>query len=106
MSPDPNPPESTEPVRYQLDGSVIHDLADFYAEIGRAVNGPGGYFGSNLDALADCLRGGFGTPEDRPFVFEWRESATARARLARADDDVLERIVEVFAHEQVPLELR
>ena len=32
--------------------------------MGEAVNGPGGYFGRNLDAFADCLRGGFGTPDD------------------------------------------
>ena len=49
---------------YRIDGSRITSTSDFYAEIGRAVNGDGGYFGSNLDALADCLRGGFGTPED------------------------------------------
>ncbi len=54
---------------YRLDGSRINSTADFYAEIGRAVNGDGGYFGSNLDALADCLRGGFGTPEDSGFRF-------------------------------------
>jgi RNAse (barnase) inhibitor barstar len=45
------------------------------------VNSSGGYFGRNLDALADCLRGGFGTPEDRPFEFEWRHSALSRRHL-------------------------
>ena len=50
---------------------------DFYREIGSAVNGPGGYFGRNLDALADCLRGGFGTPDDRPFG---SNGSTARCR--------------------------
>jgi RNAse (barnase) inhibitor barstar len=54
---------------YRIDGSRISSPPDFYAEIGRAVNGDGGYFGSNLDALADCLRGGFGTPDDGGFRF-------------------------------------
>lgn len=54
---------------YRIDGSKVASKADFFTEIGRAVNGDGGYFGSNLDALADCLRGGFGTPEDGGFRF-------------------------------------
>ena len=53
----------------------------FLKEIGSAVNGPGGYFGRNLDALADCLRGGFGTPEHRPYEFEWQHSALSRRYL-------------------------
>ncbi|WP_436502073.1 barstar family protein [Actinokineospora sp. HUAS TT18] len=28
--------------------------------MGQAINGPGGYFGRNLDALSDCLCGRFG----------------------------------------------
>ena len=35
----------------------------------------------NLDALADCLRGGFGTPEAGEVVFEWTDSDAARERL-------------------------
>jgi hypothetical protein len=54
---------------YLIDGTRIGSKADFFTEIGRAVNGDGGYFGSNLDALADCLRGGFGTPEVGGFRF-------------------------------------
>ena len=49
--------------------------------IGAAVNGPGGYFGRNLDALNDCLRGGFGTPDDGDFVFEWRDHEVSRRHL-------------------------
>ncbi|WP_327590963.1 barstar family protein [Nonomuraea sp. NBC_00507] len=32
------------------------DEAAFYLAMGEAINGPGGYFGRNLDALDDCLR--------------------------------------------------
>ncbi|MCE7548741.1 hypothetical protein LZG43_01875 [Streptomyces thermodiastaticus] len=28
--------------------------------MGEAVNGPGGYFGSHLDALVDCISSSFG----------------------------------------------
>jgi hypothetical protein len=51
-------------------------LEDFWQQIGEAVNGPGGYFGKNLDAFADCLRGGYGGyfPEDvDEFTFIWRD---------------------------------
>ncbi|GAB17671.1 hypothetical protein GOEFS_036_01100 [Gordonia effusa NBRC 100432] len=88
-------------IRYQIDGSVISSTKDFYAEIGRSVNGPGGYFGSNLDGLADCLRGSFGTPTDERFEFEWIDSDTARAHL-----DVFDDIVAVFADQGIPLHLR
>lgn len=73
-----------EPVVFRIDGRKIKSANDFYREIGRAVNGPGGYFGRNLDALADCLRGGFGTPEDRPYEFEWEHSAASRKNLQDA----------------------
>lgn len=88
-------------IQYRIDGSAIASTKDFYDEIGRAVNGPGGYFGANLDALADCLRGGFGTPADEDVEFEWIDSAVSRERLDRFDD-----IVAVFADEGVPLHLR
>ena len=75
--------EPTEklPVIYHIDGRKIRSASDFYREIGSAVNGPGGYFGRNLDALADCLRGGFGTPEHRPYEFQWQHSAQSRRYL-------------------------
>ncbi|MFD2468986.1 barstar family protein [Amycolatopsis silviterrae] len=39
-----------------LNGSRFSTTAGFYCALGEAVNGPGGYFGSSLDALADCIR--------------------------------------------------
>ncbi|MGJ0118607.1 barstar family protein [Williamsia sp. MIQD14] len=103
------PARPSDPVRYEIDGDAISSPEDFYTEIGRAVNGPGGYFGANLDALADCLRGGFGTPDDRPFEFEWHHSDVARAQLStqvRGDRSVFDHIIEVFADCGVPLRLR
>ncbi|MFF7981281.1 barstar family protein [Streptomyces sp. NPDC007901] len=72
-------------VTYVLDGGGIRTLEDFWRVIGEAVDGPGGYFGRNLDALADCLGGGFGTPEDGAFVFEWRDHETSRTWLGHAE---------------------
>ncbi|MFC3988668.1 barstar family protein [Actinoplanes siamensis] len=54
---------------YRLDSRHVTDLNGFYCALGEAVNGPGGYFGWNLDALIDCLRGGWGAR--RPFRLEW-----------------------------------
>ncbi|THA79106.1 barnase inhibitor [Streptomyces sp. A0642] len=67
-------------VTYVIDGSRVTGLERFWDVIGEAVNGPGGYFGRNLDAFADCLSGGMGTPDDGDFVIEWRDHAlSARA---------------------------
>ncbi|MFJ2113078.1 MULTISPECIES: barstar family protein [unclassified Streptomyces] len=68
-------------VTYVIDGAEVTGLDSFWAVIGAAVNGPGGYFGRNLDALADCLRGGFGTPDDGDFVIEWRDHDLSRRAL-------------------------
>lgn len=72
---------SDAPRIFRIDGRKIKSVKDFYRELGRSVNGPGGYFGQNLDALADCLRGGFGTPEHRSFEFEWQHSDLSRRHL-------------------------
>ncbi|MFE9724115.1 barstar family protein [Streptomyces sp. NPDC005794] len=84
-------------VTYVIDGSGITGLDGFWDAIGEAVNGPGGYFGRSLDAFADCLGGGFGTPEDGSFVIEWRDHArSARAlgheETARRLDRLLPRV--------------
>ncbi|MEU3777370.1 barstar family protein [Streptomyces sp. NPDC032472] len=64
---------------FTVDGRHIVDRDTFYCAIGESVNGPGGYFGWNLDALEDCLRGGWGATA--PFTLHWDSSAEARARL-------------------------
>lgn len=91
---------SRPPVVFRIDGRKIRSAKDFYREIGRAVNGPGGYFGRNLDALADCLRGGFGTPDDRPFAFDWQHGETSAEHL---DGRFLDAVRDVFDEAGVPL---
>jgi RNAse (barnase) inhibitor barstar len=69
---------------YEIPGERITSLEAFYRVIGEAINGPGGYFGTNLDALADCLRGGFGTPEGG-YVIRWLNADASRRELGYAE---------------------
>lgn len=85
---------------YTVDGSRVTGAADFYTELGRAVNGPDGYFGSNLDALVDCLRGGFGTPEDEPFGFRLTHADDVRTALGAK---LYSEVLDVFATAGVPV---
>jgi RNAse (barnase) inhibitor barstar len=97
------------PVIFRIDGRKIKSTKDFYREVGFAVNGPGGYFGRNLDALADCLRGGFGTPEDRAYEFEWEHSALSRRNLKdeqRGRLSFFDSVRDVFADAGVTLNLK
>lgn len=61
---------------FHLDGTRAGDRPGLWAALGEAVNGPGGYYGSNLDALVDCLRGDFGPVP--PFTLVWDQVAVAR----------------------------
>lgn len=102
-------PSDTSPLVYRIDGRNIKSASDFYREIGSAVNGTGGYFGRNLDALADCLRGGFGTPEQRPYEFEWQHSALSQPYLSqghRGKRTMFDAIQDVFREAGVPLRLK
>lgn len=71
-------------VRYVLDGTQIRTLEDFWRVVGESV-GCGGYFGRNLDAFADCLRGGFGTPDDGDYLIEWRDHEVSRQNLGHPE---------------------
>ncbi|MFB7182501.1 barstar family protein [Streptomyces sp. NPDC056257] len=95
---------------FTLDGRHIVDKDSFYCAIGEAVNGPGGYFGWNLDALEDCLRGGWGATT--PFALHWDSSAESRTRLAArvptADGDasLFDLLVKIMADRNVSVILR
>lgn len=62
-----------------LDGTRIWSLESFWDEVSRSLI-PGVWWGRNLDAFNDILRGGFGTPSGG-FVLRWSESETSRAFL-------------------------
>ncbi|GAA4955451.1 hypothetical protein GCM10023205_16680 [Yinghuangia aomiensis] len=68
---------------HELDGSEVTDETGFFCALGEAVNGPGGYFGRCLDALDDCLSGGYGART--PFTLVWRHSEVAARHAAEAD---------------------
>ncbi|MFB7466178.1 barstar family protein [Streptomyces sp. NPDC056224] len=95
---------------FALDGHRIVDIDSFYCAIGEAVNGPGGYFGWNLDALADCLRGGWGATT--PFTLQWESSAEARAHLMDSRSPsankaaVFDLLLEIFEERGVRVVLR
>jgi RNAse (barnase) inhibitor barstar len=84
---------------FELDGVHVNDETSFHCAIGEAINGPGGYFGADLDGLADCLRGGFGaTP---PFHLVWLHSEVASRHLVRLED-----LCTTLARAGVTVELR
>ncbi|MER7665088.1 MULTISPECIES: barstar family protein [unclassified Streptomyces] len=70
---------------YVIDGAEVTGLDSFWRVIGEAVNGPEGYFGRNLDAFADCLSGGMGTPDDGDYVIEWRDHESSRRALGHPE---------------------
>ncbi|WP_327006058.1 barstar family protein [Dactylosporangium sp. NBC_01737] len=92
-------PDRPAGTTYHLDGGHVTDIDGFYCAIGEAVNGPGGYFGWNLDALDDCLRGGWGATS--PFRLVWHDAHVARAHLTGLDQ-----VMAVFAEHHVEVEPR
>lgn len=63
---------------YTLDSASIIDYPGIFLALGEAINGPCGYYGSNLDSVEDCLTGGYGPIP--PFTLEWR---SGNVRLSR-----------------------
>lgn len=70
-----------EPVAriYEIDGEDFLTLEQFFDEVSRVLI-PGVYWGRNLDAFNDILRGGFGTPDDG-FTLRWRHHEASRRNL-------------------------
>ncbi|MEU3955388.1 barstar family protein [Streptomyces achromogenes] len=62
-----------------IDGRQILGESSFYCALGESVNGPGGYFGSTLDGLADCLATSRST--DVPFELAWEHFSGAQERM-------------------------
>lgn len=63
----------------EIDGNAFDSLEGFYDEVSRKLI-PDVYWGRNLDAFNDILRGGFGTPEGG-FVLRWVNAARSRGVL-------------------------
>ncbi|MBT2224460.1 barstar family protein [Nonomuraea sp. NEAU-A123] len=83
-----------------LDGAQILTIPGFYCALGEAVNGPGGYFGSNLDALADCMSSDYG--EGALVKIVWQDCQASRRSLG---DEFLDSIMNLMRefHVQVSM---
>lgn len=71
----------SKPVKV-IDGIRFTTLDEFYDEVERVLI-PGVYWGRNLDAFNDILRGGFEGIPDEPFVLMWRNAALSQERLSQ-----------------------
>ncbi|WP_051820454.1 barstar family protein [Streptomyces sp. NRRL S-920] len=95
---------------FTLNGRQVVDIDSFYCALGEAINGPGGYFGWNLAAVDDCLRGRFGASP--PFTLEWLHSDAAGSNLigpfaAGSDTAVdLQILLEIFADHDINVLMR
>ncbi|MGP4046799.1 barstar family protein [Streptomyces sp. 2A115] len=76
---DGHQPDAAPGGTYHLDGRHITDEPGFFCALGEAMNGPAGYFGRGLDALADCLCGHWGVRP--PFTLVWHDAEIARTCL-------------------------
>jgi RNAse (barnase) inhibitor barstar len=106
----PGEPDRPAGTTYDLDGRFATDIEGFYCAIGEAINGPGGYFGWNLDALDDCLCGGWGAA--RPCRLVWHDSAIARTHLTPGYDRhrwspaiTLDDLLDLLAQQSIEVEL-
>ncbi|MDX3487247.1 MULTISPECIES: barstar family protein [unclassified Streptomyces] len=84
-----------------IDGSGFTTRDGFYCALGEAVNGPGGYFGSNRDAIIDCLRT-MRRDGAAPFRLVWHNFAASREVLG---SDFTESVVSLFERAAVETEL-
>jgi RNAse (barnase) inhibitor barstar len=95
---------------FELDGHDITDVPSLYCAIGEAINGPGGYFGADLDGLSDCLSGDFGATV--PFTLTWQHADVARRHLGRRpgepdrESSYFEEVLEVLHRKSVNVVLR
>lgn len=84
----------------EINGSDINSSDDFYCALGEALNGPGGYFGRNLNALADCISSHeFGTKSLKKII--WKNSKKSRWKLKNN----FKYIVDLFREFNIEVEL-
>ncbi|WP_406629688.1 barstar family protein [Amycolatopsis sp. WGS_07] len=81
-----------------IDGKGLSSKDSFYCAIGEAANGPGGYFGSNLDALDDCVRSG--SERGPRYSVVWNAVETSRRVLG---DAFVDAVTEIFGNRGVDL---
>jgi RNAse (barnase) inhibitor barstar len=67
----------------QIDGNNFSTLEGFFQEVSERLI-PSAWWGHNLDAFNDILRGGFGTPE-KGFLLCWKNHQRSRATLGHEE---------------------
>jgi hypothetical protein len=79
----------------QIDGLAFATLEGFYDHVSARIV-PDAFWGHNLAAFNDILRGGFGTP-DEGFVLCWMNHDVSRLRLGHDETARhLRRVLEVY----------
>jgi len=68
---------------YYLDGSNIKNYQSFFCALGEAMNGAGGYYGTDELNILDCLTGGFRVCA--PFKLIWKNSKVASNNLSKVE---------------------
>jgi RNAse (barnase) inhibitor barstar len=74
-----------------IDGNEITSEDGFFCALGEAVNGAGGYFGSTLSGLADCLA--LSGASSHPFRIRWVHESASVQNLGR---EFVESVIAVF----------
>jgi RNAse (barnase) inhibitor barstar len=82
------PQPEKENLIIQLDGNNFHNLDEFYCTLGEEVNGIAGYFGRQLYALYDCLRGNFGVKSISEIT--WHNHKRSKKLLKSKFDQIIE----------------
>lgn len=72
-----------------IDGKYIKSVEDFYCSLGEAINGSGGYFGRNYNALIDCITSPEFGGNDIKKIY-WKNSKKSRWKLKNHFKTILE----------------
>ena len=84
---------------YFMNGAHVEDLASFFCALGEAINGPGGYYGWNMAALADLLKSD--SRSRAPFTLHWSDFDVAgialSARVAADGRTALDLVLECLS---------
>jgi len=79
---------SKENIEIEIDGNDFHNLDEFFCTVGEEINGTAGYFGRNIPALYDCLRGDFGVESIKELT--WKNHQKSKRLFKTKFDEILE----------------
>lgn len=100
-----NKNNTAENKHYYLDMTYVMDSISFFCALGEAMNGPGGYYGFNLDSVEDCFCGGFGA--EPPFYLHFNNGnlneLIDQNKIAKTDQVKLQQLKDLLISNQVTL---